>query len=72
MKTTILSLFIEFLVNIGGWTIQEVAPRDIRLRYHICSDTGGSLPQWIQRRVSEGTVPNAVVDLVREAKRRQL
>ena len=39
-------------------------------RYHLCSNAGASLPQWVQTAAATRTVPGTVADVLREARRR--
>lgn len=60
---------VEPPLNVGGWTfVQEGA--NVRSSYHVCSDTGGSLPRAIQYAAAKQTLPDTVGDLVGEAIRR--
>lgn len=60
---------IEPPVNWGEWVFE---PRDsgARVYYRLCSDPGGSIPGFVERWAATRTMPDAVVDLVKEARRR--
>ncbi len=60
---------VEMPVNWGEWVfVDEGAVR--RTTYRVCTDLGGSLPRWIQRIALRRSLPDNLVDLVREARRR--
>lgn len=60
---------VEMPVNWGEWVFRDLgAERDTT--YRVCTDLGGSLPSWIQRMATQRTLPDNLVDLVREARRR--
>lgn len=59
---------VEPPVNVGGWTFAGSGPTQVK--YHICTDSGGSIPQMVQTAATRKTLPDTVSDLVREAKKR--
>ena len=61
---------IEPPTNLGGWVFEE-AENNVKMSYIICSDSGGSIPRSVQMLASRSTVPDVLVDVVREGKRRQ-
>lgn len=61
---------IELPVNWGEWVFFDRG-QERETTYRVCTDLGGSLPQWIQRLAIRQTLPDNLVDLVREARRRQ-
>ena len=60
---------VEPPLNVGGWEFKPVGSQT-RVRYSVCSDVGGSLPQAVQSAATKKTLPDTVGDLVREAKKR--
>ncbi len=56
--------------NYGSWVF-EPRPAGALARYYICSDPGGSLPEWLQRTAATRTLPDTVADVIREGRRRQ-
>jgi hypothetical protein len=60
---------IEPPVNVGGWHFTPVSD-GTEIRYHICTDSGGAIPQKIQSMATSSTLPDTVGDLVREARKR--
>ena len=63
------AVFID--MNVGAWRlIPNGAPNKNIVTYSICSDTGGSLPAWLQATASQQTLPDTVADMVREAHKR--
>jgi hypothetical protein len=55
--------------NYGYWAFTPVSA-GTELRYGLCSDTGGSLPGWLQKAAATKTLPATMADAVREAKKR--
>jgi hypothetical protein len=62
---------LEIAVNWGEWVFVPVQGTTLDVRYRVCTDIGGSLPRWIQRLATQRTLPDTIVDLVREAWRRE-
>lgn len=60
---------IEPPINVGAWVIEGSSP--VKLSYYICTDTGGSIPQFVQTSVTRKTLPDTVSDVAREAKKRK-
>ncbi len=60
---------IEPPINAGGWLFTPVDD-GIEIRYHICTDAGGSVPDNLQSFATSSTLPDTVGDLVREARKR--
>lgn len=54
--------------NFGAWTFTP-AGADTRLDYYLCTESG-SLPYWLQKAAATKTLPAAMADVVREARRR--
>jgi hypothetical protein len=59
---------VEPQINVGGWWFRGTAP--VEMRYFACTDGGGSIPQFVQTTATRRTLPDTVVDLVDEVKRR--
>jgi len=57
-------------VNLGDWTFTPRSDGTTAVRYRICTDAGGSLPQWLGEFAATRTLPTNVADIVREAQRR--
>lgn len=53
----------------GAWVFVP-AGAGTDARYHLCSNSGASLPQWIQTIAATRTLPGTVADVLREARRR--
>ena len=60
---------IEPPVNVGMWEF-ITSGTNTRVRYAVCTDSGGTLPQMLQNTATRKTLPDTVADAVREAKRR--
>ena len=60
---------IEPPVNLGGWEFVR-SEGATRVRYTICTDSGGSLPRSFQNLATRTTLPDTVGDLIREGLRR--
>lgn len=54
--------------NFGAWAFLPQGTTS-RVRYYLCTESG-SLPGWLQRAAATRTVPAAMADVVREARRR--
>ena len=59
---------VEPPINVGGWHFVGTNP--VEIRYFICSDTGGSVPQAVQTMATRRTLPDTVSDVILEARRR--
>ncbi len=60
---------IELPINVGAWTFTDQGEQ-VALRYFVCSDPGGSIPDALQILGTEGALPDNMRDLVVEAQRR--
>ena len=60
---------VEPQVNWGQWQFTE-SPEGTQVRYYICSNPGGSLPEWVQKAAATKTLPNTMADIMREGKKR--
>lgn len=60
---------IEPPVNFGAWSFTPENGKT-RVRYEICTDTGGSLPTSLQRFIATRTLPDTLDDLLKEAQLR--
>ncbi|MCB9674789.1 MAG: hypothetical protein H6737_06705 [Alphaproteobacteria bacterium] len=56
--------------NYGSWRF-EPADGKTRAVYTLCSNPGGSLPEWVQKAAATRTLPGTIGDVMREAGRRQ-
>ena len=47
-------------------------PKDAKTeaRYYICSDAGGTLPEWLKKAAATKTLPGTISDAVREGRKR--
>lgn len=61
---------VEVPINSGAWSFTPTSGGQTELWYSVCTDSGGSLPQALAASASRHTMPTAVADLVREARRR--
>ena len=61
---------VEPLTNYGSWVFEAADGGKTRATYLICSDPGGSLPEWLKRQAATKTLPNTVQDVMREARKR--
>lgn len=59
---------VEPPVNVGAWVFTGTGTVDIK--YYICTDSGGSIPQTLQTAATRRTLPATVDDLVKEARKR--
>lgn len=60
---------VEPPINAGGWHFTPSGD-DTEIRYYICSDAGGTIPESVQVMATTTTLPDTVGDLVREARTR--
>jgi hypothetical protein len=60
---------VEPPVNVGGWMFE---PKDgkTQVRYYICTDSGGSIPGFVQTAATRKTLPDTLSDLIKEANKR--
>jgi hypothetical protein len=56
-------------VNVGDWTFTPSGDQT-RVRYRICTDAGGNIPDWAGQYAARTTLPTNIADLVKEVKRR--
>lgn len=57
--------------NWGAWLFTPVEGETL-VRYHLCSNAGGSLPGWLQKAAATRTLPGTMGDLLLEATRRDV
>ncbi|MCO4746044.1 MAG: hypothetical protein KC912_14710 [Proteobacteria bacterium] len=60
---------VEPVTNYGAWVFSPSAT-GTQAKYYICSDPGGSLPEWLKKTAATKTLPNTVADVMREARKR--
>ena len=60
---------IEPPINVGDWHFRN-AGAAVEIRYRICTEVGGAMPRVLQRMATRRALPDAVGDVVREARRR--
>lgn len=56
---------VETRVNLGDWTFTPEDGRT-RVRYRICTDAGGAIPEWAKEYAAKKTLPTNVADIVRQ------
>lgn len=56
--------------NWGAWLFTPVEGGTL-VRYHLCSNAGGSLPGWLQKAAATRTLPGTMGDLLVETARRE-
>jgi hypothetical protein len=61
---------VEPPINVGGWQFDAGAPTGVKITYSLCTETGGSIPAFVQTAATRRTLPDTISDAVREAKRR--
>ncbi len=59
---------VETTVNVGDWTFTPVGNKTT-IRYRICSDAGGSLPERAKEYAAKSTLPTNLADIVRQGLR---
>ena len=59
---------VEPPINVGGWVFSGTGTVDVR--YFICTDSGGAIPQTLQVAATRRTLPATLDDLVKEARKR--
>ncbi len=60
---------IEPPTNVGAWWFTKAGDQT-KIKYYICTDTGGSIPAFVQSAATKQTLPDTIGDVVREAKKR--
>ncbi|TNE87128.1 MAG: hypothetical protein EP330_19360 [Deltaproteobacteria bacterium] len=60
---------VEPVTNYGAWVMTPEGG-STKATYFICSDPGGSLPEWLKKTAATKTLPNTVADVMREARKR--
>lgn len=55
-------------VNVGDWTFSSGAGTT-HIRYRICTDVGGAIPDWAGEYAARSTLPNNLADIVRAAQK---
>ena len=65
----LLSIFFQSNGSIGGWEFKPEGSQT-RVRYTICTDSGGSVPRGVQNMATKTTLPDTVGDLIRESLKR--
>lgn len=53
-------------VNVGAWVFAPDGNR-VRVHYRLCSDPGGSVPEWAGHKAAEMTLPTNVADIIERA-----
>ncbi len=61
---------VEPPVNVGAWLFDTAADGTVQVRYLVCTDAGGSIPDNLQQMGTKGTLPTTLDDLVKEARTR--
>jgi hypothetical protein len=61
---------IEPQTNWGSWVFEPQENGKTLVRYYICSDVGGSLPDWLGKTLATKTLPGTMADVTREAQKR--
>lgn len=60
---------VEPATNYGAWSFTG-KEGGTQVRYTICSDPGGSIPDWLKETAATKTLPATMADVVREGKKR--
>jgi hypothetical protein len=53
--------------NVGAWIFAPEGDK-VRVHYRVCSEAGGSVPEWAGRKAAEMTLPRNIADIVERAK----
>lgn len=56
-------------VNWGQWMFTPEGGKTI-VKYLVCTDPGGSMPEWLGKAAATRTLPDTVADVVREGRKR--
>lgn len=59
---------VEPVPNFGAWSFLDQGDQAL-VRYYLCTESG-KLPGWLQKAAATKTVPDAMADVVREARKR--
>ena len=59
---------VETAVNVGDWTFTPQGTTT-RIRYRICTDVGGNIPDWAGEYAARTTLPTNLSDLVKQARK---
>lgn len=62
---------VEVSVNVGSWSFAPAGDGQTQVRFRSCTNIGGSVPRWAGERAARMMLPNNIVDLVNETRRRQ-
>jgi hypothetical protein len=57
---------MEVPVNWGEWVISPAGGHS-NVTYRVCTEVGGSIPEWLQKLAAQRTLPDTVADVLREA-----
>ena len=60
---------VEVPRNIGAWVFIQ-RPMNNEVRYYVCTNPGGSVPESLQSVGTEKTLPDNLNDLILESKKR--
>lgn len=61
---------VEVDVNVGSWSFAPVDAGQTEVRFRSCTNIGGSVPRWVGERAARMMLPNNIVDLIKETRRR--
>lgn len=54
-------------VNVGAWVFAPDGDR-VRVHYRLCSDPGGSVPDWAGHKAAEMSLPTNIADIIERAR----
>lgn len=63
---------VEAAPMFGAWVFEARTPTSTLATYHLCSNAGSSMPQWVQTAAATRTMPGTVADVIRAARKRWL